>query len=186
MNYWCEDLHLRCFQESWKRYCTLSVLLIYQINVVLTICDCWLLQNLGERQQVISLTDCKLNCFFFANINSPISPSPPPCLNIDPSNQIFPISLYTLRAYWQEFTVYYWGKTSFEGTDQRRAKRTRVSKCNYNVVGKTGEAHEIIYHNKSDDVECVEDMKKHGMHIQQNWCAGPRNFFQGSNIEELL
>ena len=124
--------------------------------------------------------------FFFANINSPISPSPPPCLNIDPSNQIFPISLYTLRAYWQEFTVYYWGKTSFEGTDQRRAKRTRVSKCNYNVVGKTGEAHEIIYHNKSDDVECVEDMKKHGMHIQQNWCAGPRNFFQGSNIEELL
>ena len=124
--------------------------------------------------------------FFSANINSPISPSPPPCLNIDPSNQIFPISLYTLRAYWQEFTVYYWGKTSFEGTDQRRAKRTRVSKCNYNVVGKTGEAHEIIYHNKSDDVECVEDMKKHGMHIQQNWCAGPRNFFQGSNIEELL
>ena len=34
MNYWCEDLHLRYFRESRKRHYSLSLLLLYQINVL--------------------------------------------------------------------------------------------------------------------------------------------------------
>ena len=40
VNYWYEDLHLTCFRESWKRHCSLSLLLLFQINVILAICDC--------------------------------------------------------------------------------------------------------------------------------------------------
>ena len=54
MNYWCEDLHLRCFWESSKPHCSLSFVLLHQINI-LTICGCWPLQNLERK--VISLTD---------------------------------------------------------------------------------------------------------------------------------
>ena len=34
VNYWCEDLHLRYFRESRKRHYSLSLLLLYQINVL--------------------------------------------------------------------------------------------------------------------------------------------------------
>ena len=34
VNYWCEDLHLRYFRESRKRHYSLSLLRLYQINVL--------------------------------------------------------------------------------------------------------------------------------------------------------
>ena len=70
VKYWCEGLHLRCFRESRKRHCSLSLFLLYVINVILTIRDCWLLKNLEKRiksnksLQIVKsskrLTVCKL------------------------------------------------------------------------------------------------------------------------------
>ena len=51
MNYWCEDIHHTCFRESWKHHCNLSLLYLYHINVILTICGCWLLQSLEKRKK---------------------------------------------------------------------------------------------------------------------------------------
>ena len=70
VKYWCEGLHLRCLRESRKRHCSLSLFLLYVINVFLTIRDCWLLKSLEKRiksnksLQIVksskSLTVCKL------------------------------------------------------------------------------------------------------------------------------
>ena len=74
VNYWCEDLHLRCFQESWKPHYNLSLLL-----VILIICGFWLLQNLEKRKKSNKFNRLWIEVLFLPNI------SPPP-QNIGPSN----------------------------------------------------------------------------------------------------
>ena len=98
MNYWCDDLHLRCFRESGKRHCSLSLLLLYQLSVILTICGCWLLQNLVKRKKSNKFNRLQIEVFFIPNIIlSYISPA-----NIGPSNLPF------VRIYAQGvLTVFY-------------------------------------------------------------------------------
>ena len=63
VNCWCKDLHLRWSWKSKKRHYSLSLLLPYQINVILTICGYWLSKNLEKIRKLISLADCKLKYF---------------------------------------------------------------------------------------------------------------------------
>ena len=76
VDYWCEDLKLRIFRESWKRYCSLFLLLLYQINVILTISGCWLLQNLEKRKKSNKFNRFQIGVFFLSNI-----PPPPPYIS---------------------------------------------------------------------------------------------------------
>ena len=76
MNYWYKDLHLRCFWEPWKRHYSLSLLRLYQITVILTICGYWLLQNLEKRKKSRKFNRLQTEVFFLLNI-SPLPPHPP-------------------------------------------------------------------------------------------------------------
>ena len=70
-----------CFWESWKCHCSLSLLLLYQINIMLTICCCWLLQNLEKRKKSNEFNKLQVEVLFLIpSISSPYSPyiSPPP------------------------------------------------------------------------------------------------------------
>ena len=96
VNYWCINLYLRSFRQSWKRHCSLSFLILYQTGVVLSVCGCWLLQNLEKRKKSIKLNRLQIEVFFLPNI----SPSPS---NIGPSNLSF-ARIYA-RTYYRDFTI---------------------------------------------------------------------------------
>ena len=86
MNYWCINLYLKCFRQSWKRHCSLSFLILYQTSVVLSVCGCWLLQNLEKRKKSIKLNILQIEVFFLPNI------SPLPLIK---AHQICPLPEYT-------------------------------------------------------------------------------------------
>ena len=71
VNYWCKDLHLKCFRKSRKRHCSLSLLFICQMNIFLAICGCWLLQNLAKRKKSNKFNRLQIEVFFLPNISSP-------------------------------------------------------------------------------------------------------------------
>ena len=64
MNHWCKDLHLRCFQESWKHHYNLLLLFLYQINVILIICCYWLLQKPEKRKKSNNFYRLQIELFF--------------------------------------------------------------------------------------------------------------------------
>ena len=61
------SLHLRYFRESWKRHCSLSLLLFYQVNVILTI-----------RKKKESNKFSRLKCFPPENKANRIQPNTSP------------------------------------------------------------------------------------------------------------
>ena len=103
-----KDLHPRCFRESRKRHCSLFLLILYQINVILTISGSWLLQNLAKRRKSNKFNRLQIEVFFLRII----SPSLPPqkkhtrarahAPNIGPSNLSF-VLLSCIRP--RNFTV---------------------------------------------------------------------------------
>ena len=83
-----------CFWESWKCHCSLSLLLLYQINIMLTICCCWLLHNLEKRKKSNEFNKLQVEVLFLIpSISSPyspyISPPTPHTPNIGPPNLSF-------------------------------------------------------------------------------------------------
>ena len=71
VNCWCKDLHLRCFRKSRKLHCSLSLLLLYQINVILTICGYRLLKNLEKSKKINKFNRLQIEVFFFPNLSPP-------------------------------------------------------------------------------------------------------------------
>ena len=71
VNCWCKGLHLRCFRKSRRRHYSLSLLLLYQISVILTIRDYWSLQNLEKSKKINKFNRLQIEVFFFPNLSPP-------------------------------------------------------------------------------------------------------------------
>ena len=71
VNCWCKDLHIRGFRKSRKRHYSLSLLLLYQINVILTICGSWLSKNLEKSKKINKFNRLQIEVFFFPNLSPP-------------------------------------------------------------------------------------------------------------------
>ena len=91
-----------CFRESWKRHYSLSLLLLFQINVILTICGYWLLQNLEKRKKINKFNRLQIEVFFLPNIGPPY---------INPPLEYTPMELTFVCVFAQGiltgFTVYF-------------------------------------------------------------------------------
>ena len=121
VNYGCKDLHLRCFQESWKCCCSLSLLLLYQVNVVFIICGYWLLQNLEKRKKSNKFKRLQIEVFFLLNVSPPeyrpinfvhIQGGPQKCPYFPLAiifTKIRKASRFFLHKYWK-FTEFFWRK----------------------------------------------------------------------------
>ena len=65
------------FRESRKRHCILFLLLLYQINVIISIYGCCLLQNLEKKKKNSQFNKFQMKVFFHPNISLPYIASPP-------------------------------------------------------------------------------------------------------------